>query len=196
VHLLFVLFRGLSPARCLHLIAGLVVGFGALAIQAEESVKPSESGDVARPTAISRKPVSAEDVHDLAVSTEDLSSTERRLIGTWQGSLPKDSGPIGRYTVSLNADGTYRLDALIKTTAEGPVVPSEVVNLGRWSASRGLYTTVITQAGDGKPLDLSKAAFTAVYAIRTISDDTFVFQSIASGDTYTLARIQSISAGN
>ena len=124
---------------------------------------------------------------------QGLSETERQLAGTWTGTAPiplGDGSVVERYFFSLETNGTYRVRAQVRRAGSGvDAKPSYLVNTGRWSASRGLYTMVLTQAGDGTAYDMQLPKAATVHLIRELSANRFVIQIITTGQTMEMARL-------
>lgn len=106
------------------------------------------------------------------------------LEGKWVGIGRAEAGSYC-WTIERKPGGEYQLDYRLQA-AEGIKRHQEG---GTWFHANGLYAT-LTQAIDGKPVDLKDRRLRNVYRVESLSDSVFEYSDIGSGTRFSVQRVE------
>ena len=126
------------------------------------------------------------------LTSPDAQARRDLLVGTWHGDQPTADGGRAREIAVLHADGTFELyfrrtDAAGNETSWG--------DAGYWGLVRDVHFTItLASIDDGifLPTDSTDAARYSAYKVIELSEKSFVYQSLVTGNVYTLERAEDL----
>ena len=127
---------------------------------------------------------------DQELAPSDTRERRDNLIGRWHRKQPTTDGGVISEIAAFSADGTFFFK-FSQTSASGTV--EEFGEAGYWGVSGNIHFT-ITQAsiegGQFFPLDPRNPSNYIAYRILELSREKFTYQTLVTGNVFTLERVQ------
>ena len=127
--------------------------------------------------------------HSKESETVQTVAQRQVLIGAWRGEAPVKGGGSRSWIVQRNPDGTYQVDFTLTTPAGAKSSHSEV---GVWGTSAGIYFTATrgyVEASGIDPADTTDPTLYDAYKIIDLTQNTFEYQNLSTGNRFVVKRI-------
>ena len=111
------------------------------------------------------------------------------LIGSWKGDVPIKNGGNRTWIIQRNNDGAYKVDFIFIDKSGAVSKHSEV---GIWGTSAGFYFTAtrgFVESGGFIGADTTDATLYDIYKITSLTQDTFEYQNLSTGNSFIVKRI-------
>ena len=127
----------------------------------------------------------------LSKSWEQRGAEKQRawMVGKWLGESPVSEGGTKSWLIERSADGTY-IVTFRNVAIDGTIDVDQ--EYGDWGISGDVYFTMTRgwlRGGQKRPVRHRESYFDDAYLVRRLTPLEFVYESVASGDVYSVRKV-------